>query len=88
MYTSEYLSLDALAAALGLPRSYLRRLTREGSIPALNVNGRPRFDEADVRTALTRLAQAVPAKPSPIASTAQAVPSQKRGVRTGGPRRG
>jgi len=55
MYASEYLPLDALAATLGLPRSYLRRMAREGSIPALNVNGRLRFDEAAVREALARL---------------------------------
>ena len=56
MDISEYLPLDALAAALNLPRPYLRRLAREGRIPALNVNGRLRFDEAQVREALRRLA--------------------------------
>jgi len=48
--------LDALAAALGLPRPYLRRLVHEGKIPCLNVTGRLRFDEAQVREALRRLA--------------------------------
>lgn len=53
---SEYLPLDALAVTLGLPRTYLRRLAREGEIPVLDVNGRQRFDESQVREALRRLA--------------------------------
>ena len=57
MDISEYLPLDALAAALNLSRPYLRRLAREGRIPSLNVNGRLRFDEAQVRAALRRLAE-------------------------------
>jgi len=52
----EYLPLDALATTLGLPRPYLRRLTDEGRIPSLNVNGRLRFDELQVREALLSLA--------------------------------
>ena len=56
MDLGEYLSLDALAAALGLSRPYLRRLARTGQIPSLNVNGRFRFDELQVREALRQLA--------------------------------
>jgi excisionase family DNA binding protein len=56
MATSEYLPLDALAATVGLPRAYLRRLAREGRLPCLNVGGRLRFDEGQVREALRRLA--------------------------------
>jgi predicted site-specific integrase-resolvase len=56
MEMPEYMPLDALAAALGLPRLYLRRLARMGKIPCLNVTGRLRFDEAQVREALRRLA--------------------------------
>lgn len=52
----EYLPLDALAARLNLPRTYVRRLAREGRIPSLNVNGRLRFDESAVREALRQLA--------------------------------
>lgn len=58
MDMGEYLPLDALAATLGLSRSYLRRLARTGRIPSLNANGRLRFDELQVREALRRLAEA------------------------------
>ena len=57
MTSGEYVSLEALAAALGLPRAYLRRLADDGHIPSLNVNGRLRFDESSVRTALHDLQQ-------------------------------
>lgn len=53
----QYLSLEALAARLGLPRNYLRNLAQEKLIPCLNVNGRLRFDESNVRAALHQLAQ-------------------------------
>ena len=56
MDIGEYLPLDALAATLNLPRPYLRRLVSERRIPVLHVNGRLRFDEAQVREALRRLA--------------------------------
>ena len=52
-----YYSLDALAAAMGLPRTYLRNLAAAGDIPALDVNGRLRFDLEQVRDALRRLAE-------------------------------
>ncbi len=52
-----YYSLDALAAATGLPRTYLRRLAAAGDIPALDVNSRLRFDLEQVREALRRLAE-------------------------------
>ena len=52
---SEFISLDALAASLGLPRTYLRRLADEGRIPALDVNGRLRFDQSMVSEALAKL---------------------------------
>ena len=52
---AEYLSLVALAARLGLPRTYLRNLADAGKIPVLNVNGRLRFEEAGVRAALRDL---------------------------------
>jgi hypothetical protein len=52
-----YYSLEALAIATGLPRTYLRQLTVAGEIPALDVNGRLRFDIGQVRSALLRLAE-------------------------------
>jgi hypothetical protein len=56
MSTVEYLPLEALAATLGLPSKFLRGLAGRGDIPALDVNGRLRFDESAVREALTKLA--------------------------------
>ena len=53
-----YMSLDALAAQLSLPRPYLRELAWLGRIPCLRVNGRLRFDLAAVRAALVELAKA------------------------------
>jgi len=53
---NEYLSLEALAARLNLPQEYLRRIADEKQIPSLDVNGRLRFNEPDVRAALTQLA--------------------------------
>ena len=52
---SQYLSLEALAATLGLPQGYLRNLASEGQIPFLDVNGRKRFYEEDVRDALKKM---------------------------------
>ena len=53
----QYLSLEALSATLGLPHQYLRNLAAEGHIPFLDVNGRKRFSEREVREALASLAQ-------------------------------
>ena len=52
----EYLSLDALAGRLGLPRSFLRRQVALGAIPCIRLpgKGRLRFDEEAVRDALRR----------------------------------
>ena len=55
MSTDLFISLDALATTLGLPRAYLRRLAEQGKIPCLDVNGRLRFDEPAVRHALHEL---------------------------------
>jgi len=52
---SEYMSLEALAAGLHLPKRFLRRLASQRLIPALDVNGRLRFDEVQVREALRTL---------------------------------
>jgi len=54
--SKEYLPLEALAATLGLPGRFLKDLAKRGDIPALNVNGRLRFDESTVRDALASLA--------------------------------
>ncbi len=51
-----YVSLEALAIELGLPKVYLKRLAVKGSIPCLNVNGRLRFNPAAIQQALDRLA--------------------------------
>ena len=53
-----YVSLDALAGLLGLPRQYLRELAERQLIPYLAVAGRMRFQESDVLTALGTLATA------------------------------
>jgi excisionase family DNA binding protein len=54
MFT-EYLTLESLAATLHLPQKYLRELTEQGEIPCLFVSRRMRFDEGDVRKALSVL---------------------------------
>lgn len=51
-----YLSLEALAVEIGLPKLYLKQLAVKGSIPCLNVNGRLRFDAVSVSKALNELA--------------------------------
>jgi len=51
-----YISLDVLAARLGLPRTFLRRQADGGVIPHLRVGGRMRFEESAVREALRRQA--------------------------------
>lgn len=51
-----YVSLEALAAILGLPKPYLKQLMVKGAIPYLNVNGRSRFNPATVQQALAELA--------------------------------
>jgi excisionase family DNA binding protein len=56
MGTTSYLSLDALAARLGLSRPYLKEQAGRGTIPCLRVGGRMRFTEAAVREALAKLA--------------------------------
>ena len=53
---SQYIPLDALSATLGLPRNYLRALAMKGDIPHLNVNGRMRFSERQVREKLDAIA--------------------------------
>ncbi len=53
----EYLALDAMATRLALPKTYLRRLAKDGILPHLNINGRLRFDETAVREALRDLAR-------------------------------
>jgi excisionase family DNA binding protein len=55
--TSTYLSLEALAATLSLPQTYLRKLAEGGNIPFLNVSGRLRFNPSQVQDALNQLAE-------------------------------
>lgn len=57
MMKTTYLPLEALAAVLNLPQSYLRKLAKQKRIPLLNVSGRMRFQERDVREALVKIAQ-------------------------------
>jgi excisionase family DNA binding protein len=52
MEATTYMSLDALAARLGLPRGFLRDQARRGTIPHLLAGGRLRFEESAVREAL------------------------------------
>ena len=54
---TQYLSLERLAAVLNLPKSYLRKLAKQKQIPFLDVSGRMRFQEKDVREALTKMAE-------------------------------
>jgi hypothetical protein len=51
-----FVSLEALAAGLCLPKAYLKELALKGSIPCLNVNGRLRFNIIAVQQALDKLA--------------------------------
>ena len=67
MNTTAFITLDALAVELGLPRRYLRELVEAGRIPFLLSGQRRFFDAATVREALCRLAesgQVTPAKQS------------------------
>ncbi len=57
---TQYISLDALAGRLGLPRRFLREQARRGVIPCLRIGGRMRFEESAVRDALRRKAQQGP----------------------------
>jgi excisionase family DNA binding protein len=52
MDTTSYLSLDALAVTLGLPRKYLREQASAGKIPSLKIGRRVFFDAGEVRKAL------------------------------------
>jgi len=54
---TQYLSLEALAAVLGLPQNYLRQLAKQKRIPSLKVGGRMRFQESEVREALVKIAR-------------------------------
>jgi len=51
-----YIPLETLAAKLGLPKCYLRKLARGKMIPYLNVNGRLRFNLKEVQKALAQIA--------------------------------
>ena len=50
--SSSYVSLDALGAALGLPRSWLRAEADRGTIPCLRINRRRLFNVTAVRQAI------------------------------------
>jgi excisionase family DNA binding protein len=54
---TSYLSLESLAANLDLPQSYLRGLANSHQIPFLLAGNRRRFNEAEVRQALSKLSQ-------------------------------
>ncbi|MCH8854045.1 MAG: hypothetical protein IID41_15555 [Planctomycetes bacterium] len=51
-----YYSLEALAAALALPKTWLKDEADAGHIPCLMVNARRRFDLQAVRDALAEQA--------------------------------
>jgi excisionase family DNA binding protein len=51
-----FITLDRLATRLNLPKTYLVELAEHRTIPALNVNGRLRFNVESVRQALNELA--------------------------------
>ena len=52
-----YLSLEALAATLGLPKRFLRARAERGDIPALRAGRLLRFDPLAVREALREYAE-------------------------------
>lgn len=54
--STQYLSLEALAAELYLPKTFLRRLVDKDEIPYLDVGGRKRFNADSVHEALTEIA--------------------------------
>ncbi len=51
----EYIAIDRLSKSLGLPSGFLKGLANKGSIPYLDVNGRKRFNERNVRDALSAM---------------------------------
>ena len=55
--TYKYVSLEILAVELCLPKAYLKQLAAKDSIPALDVNGRLRFNIIAVQQALDKLAE-------------------------------
>ncbi len=57
MFDNGYITLDSLVTRLNLPKKFLKDLVKEGDIPYLEVNGRLRFSEPEVRGALAYLAQ-------------------------------
>jgi hypothetical protein len=56
METKKYISFEVLAASTRLPQKYLKDLIAAGKIPYLDVNGRMRFNPAQVQAALDKLA--------------------------------
>jgi len=56
MFDNDYIPLNKLRFRLGLPKKYLQDLAERGDIPNLIVNGRRRFNERDVRAALSERA--------------------------------
>ena len=51
-----YISLDHLAARLGLPKTYLKQLAQQRSVPFLQVSGRMKFNPVQVQQALDLMA--------------------------------
>jgi hypothetical protein len=54
--TNTFISLDHLAARLGLPKTYLKQLAEQRSVPYLLVSGRMKFNPMQVQDALDRIA--------------------------------
>ena len=53
---SKFVSLNRLASETKLPKKYLLRLAEKKKIPALQINGRYRFNLATAQQALADLA--------------------------------
>lgn len=51
-----YMSLESLAVQMSLPKTFLRQLAEKKAIPALDVNGRLRFNPGAVQKALDQIA--------------------------------
>ena len=57
---NEFIPLHCLALRLDLPKSYLKRLVKQGKIPYVATGNRKRFNQADVCNAIRQLNNAEP----------------------------
>ncbi len=79
-----YYSLEALSAALALPKTWLRDQADAGAIPCLMVGSRRRFDLQAVRDSLAERAAAATENAPPPPSDNKSSGSAERTVGDGG----